>query len=86
MRRDGKIGVLVDVVATDGKDANLFAEGPTLDWALPVPKIIKHEPGGIQRFAFDLDGLPSGASADNAMLKLTLAGSAGATEYNVNLK
>lgn len=86
VRRDGKFGVLVDVVATDGKDANLFAEGPTLDWALPVPKLIKHEPGGIQRFAFDLDGLPSGASVDNAMLKLTLAGSAGATEYNVNLK
>lgn len=86
VRRDGKIGVLVDVLATDGKDASLFAEGPTLDWALPVPKLIKHEPGGVQRFAFDLDGLPSGASVDNATLKLTLAGSSGATEYNVNLK
>ena len=86
VRRDGKIGVLVDVVATDGKDANLFAEGPTLDWALPVPKLVKHEPGGIQRFAFDLEGLPSGASADNAVLKLTLSGNAGASEYNVNLK
>ena len=76
----------MDVVATDGKDANLFAEGPTLDWALPVPKLVKHEPGGIQRFAFDLEGLPSGASADNAVLKLTLSGNAGASEYNVNLK
>ncbi len=86
VKRDGKIGVLVDVVAKDGKDANLFAEGPTPDWALPVPKLVKHEPGGIQRFAFDLDGLPSGVSVDNAMLKLTLAGSSGASEYNVNLK
>lgn len=86
VRRDGKIGVIVDVVAADGKDADLFAEGPTLDWALPVPKLVKREANGVQRFAFDLDGLPPGASADNAMLKLTLSGNAGATEYNVNLK
>lgn len=86
VRRDGKVGVVVDVVAADGKDANLFAEGPTLDWALPVPKLVKHAPGGIQRFAFDLDGLPPGASPDNATLKLTLTGNGGAYEFNVNLK
>ncbi|MEW6767236.1 MAG: protein-disulfide reductase DsbD domain-containing protein [Pseudomonadota bacterium] len=86
VRRDGRIGVVVDVFAKDGKDANLFAEGPTLDWALPVPKLVKREPGNIQRFAFDLDGLPPGASTDNAALKLTLSGTAGSSEYNVNLK
>jgi DsbC/DsbD-like thiol-disulfide interchange protein len=86
VKRDGKTGVIVDVMAKDGKEANLFAEGPTPDWALPVPKLVKREPGRIQRFAFDLDGLPPGASPDNAVLKLTLSGSAGAYEYNVNLK
>lgn len=86
VRRDGKIGVIVDVVAKDGKDASLFAEGPTLDWALPVPKLAKRETGGVQRFTFDLDGLPPGASTDNAALKLTLSGAAGSYEYNVNLK
>ncbi len=86
VRRDGKIGVIVDVVAKDGKDASLFAEGPTLDWALPVPKLVKREASGVQRFTFDLDGLPPGASTDNAALKLTLSGGAGSYEYNVNLK
>ncbi|MBI3701809.1 MAG: cytochrome C biogenesis protein [Afipia sp.] len=86
VKRDGKIGVIVNVVAKDGKEASLFAEGPTPDWALPVPKLVKRESGGAQRFAFDLDGLPSGASTGNVMLKLTLTGGAGAYEYNVNLK
>lgn len=86
VRRDGKIGVLVDVVTPDGKEADLFAEGPTPDWSLPVPKLVKREPSGLQRFAFDLDGLPSGASTDNAPLKLTLSGGSAAYEFNVNLK
>jgi DsbC/DsbD-like thiol-disulfide interchange protein len=86
VRRDGKIGVIVDVVTPDGKDADLFAEGPTPDWALPVPKLIKREASGVQRFSFDLDGLPPGASPDNAALKLTLAGANTAYEFNVNLK
>ncbi len=86
VRRDGKLGVLVDVEATDKKDANLFAEGPTLDWALPVPKLVKRDASGVQHFAFDLDGLPPGTSPDNAALKLTLASGDKAYEYNVNLK
>lgn len=86
VRRDGKIGVVVDVVTPDGKEADLFAEGPTPDWALPVPKLVKREPSGLQRFAFDLDGLPSGAKPENAALKLTLSGSNASYEFNVNLK
>lgn len=86
VRRDGKIGVAVDVAASDTKDVDLFAEGPTPDWALPAPKLIKRDPSGILHFAFDLDGLPPGASPDNAALKLTLTGGGAAYEYNVNLK
>ena len=86
VRRDGKIGVVVDVVTPDGKEADLFAEGPTPDWALPVPKLVKREPSGVQRFAFDLDGLPTGATPDNAALKLTLSGGNAAYEFHVNLK
>lgn len=82
--------VLVDVVAQDdkdspGKEVELFAEGPTPEWALPVPKLIKREAGGVHRFAFDLDGLPPGASADGAVLKLTVAGSGGAYEVTTKL-
>jgi DsbC/DsbD-like thiol-disulfide interchange protein len=85
VKRDGKNGVLVDVVASDGKDVSLFVEGPTPDWALPVPKLLEHGPPGVKRFAFDLDGLPPGANPDGAALKLTLVGGERAYEFNVNL-
>src|SRR3954471_11693872 len=85
VKRDGKTGVLVDVAASDAKDVSLFVEGPTPDWALPVPKLLEHGPPGVKRFAFDLDGLPPGANPDGAALKLTLVGGERAYEFNVNL-
>ena len=82
----------VDVAVQDdknapgkGKNVELFAEGPTPDWALPVPKLVKHDTGGVQRFQFELDGLPSDASAEGATLKLTVAGPGGAVEVNAPL-
>lgn len=85
VKRDGKTNVLVDVAAPDNKEVSLFVEGPTPDWALPVPKLVGHGPPGVKRFAFELDGLPPGASADGAALKLTLVGGDKAYEFNVNL-
>jgi len=85
VKREGKINVLVDVSAPEGKDVNLFVEGPTPDWALPVPKLVEGNPPGMKRFAFELDGLPSGVSPDGAALKLTLVGGDKAYEFNVNL-
>jgi DsbC/DsbD-like thiol-disulfide interchange protein len=84
VKRDGK-GVLVDVVAPASRDVNLFAEGPTPDWALPVPKLLEQSPPGVKRFTFDLEGLPPGANPDGAALKLTLVGGERAYEFNVNL-
>ncbi len=60
VKREGKANVLVDVLAPDAKDVSLFVEGPTPDWALPVPKLLEHSPPGVKRFAFELDGLPPG--------------------------
>jgi DsbC/DsbD-like thiol-disulfide interchange protein len=85
VKRDGKNGVLVDVAAPDSAEVNLFVEGPTPDWALPVPKLLEHGPPGVKRFAFDLDGLPPGANPEGAALKLTLVGGERAYEFNVNL-
>ena len=85
VKRDGKSNVLVDVVAPDARDVNLFVEGPTPDWALPVPKLVEHSPPGVKRFSFELDGLPPGASPDGAALKLTLVGGDQAYEFNINL-
>jgi DsbC/DsbD-like thiol-disulfide interchange protein len=65
----GGARILVDVAALGAVD--LFAEGPTPDWALPVPSPVAGAPAGQQRFAFELDGLPSGAKPDGATLTLT---------------
>ena len=86
VKRDGKANVLVDVSAPDGREVSLFVEGPTPDWALPVPKLLDHGPAGVKRFVFELDGLPTGASADGAALKLTLVSGDKAYEFNVNLQ
>jgi len=63
--------ILVDVAAPAGAKVTLFAEGPSPDWALPVPEMVDGAPAGLQRFAFALDGLPPGASAKGAELKFT---------------
>ena len=85
VRREGSKLVLVDVSAPEAKDVHLFVEGPTPDWALPIPKLVENSPSGVKRFAFELDGLPPGAKPDGAALKLTLVGSERAYEFNVNL-
>ena len=85
VKRDGKSSVLVDVAAPDAREVSLFVEGPTPDWALPVPTLLEPSPPGIKRFSFELDGLPPGANPEGAALKLTLVGGDRAYEFNVNL-
>src|ERR1700682_1968211 len=86
VKRDGKSAVLVDVVAPpEAGDVNLFVEGPTPDWALPVPKLLEHSPPGVKRFSFELQGLPPDTNPDGAALKLTLVGGDRAYEFNINL-
>src|SRR5713101_7309782 len=74
VKRDGKSSVLVDVAAPDAREVSLFVEGPTPDWALPVPTLLEPSPPGVRRFSFELDGLPPGANPEGAALKLTLVG------------
>ena len=76
---------MVDVAAPDAGEVNLFVEGPTADWALPVPKLLEHSPPGVKRFSFELDGLPPGANPEGAALKLTLVGGERSYEFNTNL-
>lgn len=85
IKRDDKNNVLVDVAAPDNKELSLYVEGPTPDWALPVPKLVEHSPPGVKRFSFELDGLPPGAKAEGAALKLTLVGGDKSYEFNINL-
>ena len=57
---DGKPAAAVDVKVAKDAAVQIFAEGPTPEWALPVPKETAGAPTGMRRFTFVLDGLPPG--------------------------
>jgi DsbC/DsbD-like thiol-disulfide interchange protein len=78
--------VIVDVAAPEGEPVDLFAEGPSLEWALPVPMPVAGAPPGLHRFAFDLDGLPPGASPHGAVLTLTAGAGSAAIEVKTKLE
>jgi DsbC/DsbD-like thiol-disulfide interchange protein len=54
--------IAVDLKAATGKPVTLFVEGPTPEWALPIPKPAQGAPAGRRHFGFELDGLPPGVS------------------------
>jgi DsbC/DsbD-like thiol-disulfide interchange protein len=76
----GKTRVIVDVAAPADVPVTLLAEGPTPQWALPLPEPVSGAPAGLQRFVFELDGLPPGAKPDGATLKLTAVAGDSAVE------
>ncbi|WP_237180095.1 protein-disulfide reductase DsbD domain-containing protein [Rhodoplanes sp. Z2-YC6860] len=67
----GKPKIVVDVAAPAGAAPVLYAEGPDAKWALPVPEPMAGAPAGLQRFTFELDGLPPGENGAGATLRLT---------------
>jgi DsbC/DsbD-like thiol-disulfide interchange protein len=77
--------VVVDVTAPDGAEADLFAEGPTAQWSLPLPEPAESAAGGRRRFAFDVDGVPPGAAIAGAEIKLTLVAGGDAIEVTTHL-
>lgn len=77
--------IAVDVVAPPTAAVDLFAEGPTPDWALPLPEREAAPAPGLIRFSFDLDGLPPGTAADGAELTLTLVAPPRAIEVKSHL-
>jgi DsbC/DsbD-like thiol-disulfide interchange protein len=52
--------IMVDLKAPAGKPVVLFVEGPTPEWALPIPKPAPGAAPGHRQFGFELDGLPPG--------------------------
>jgi DsbC/DsbD-like thiol-disulfide interchange protein len=77
--------IVVDVAAPKGAKVSLFAEGPTPEWALPVPTPMADAPDGVQRFSFDLDGLPPGAKSKGALITLTAVSGSEAIEVTTRL-
>jgi DsbC/DsbD-like thiol-disulfide interchange protein len=84
-QRAGKPRIVVDVAAPPGAAATLFAEGPTPDWALPLPEPVAPASADVQRFAFELDGLPPGANASGSTLRLTAVAGGRAVEVAFRL-
>jgi len=76
--------VTVDVAAPKDAAVELFVEGPTPDWSLPLPELTGTS-GDIRHFAFDLDGMPPGAKTDGATLTFTAVTNDDAIEVPVHL-
>ena len=79
-----KASVVVEVVAPENAPVDLFVEGPTPDWALPLPEPAGGAPG-VRRFTFVLGGLPPGARPEGAMLTLTVVSPNDAIEVAAHL-
>jgi DsbC/DsbD-like thiol-disulfide interchange protein len=79
--------VVVDVTAPEGAPVELLVEGPTPDWALPLPELAAPAATAPaqRRFTFDLDGLPPGAQAAGAALTFTAVSPTDAIEVEAHL-
>jgi DsbC/DsbD-like thiol-disulfide interchange protein len=80
--------VVVEVTSPKGTPVDLFVEGPSADWALPLPEpqgVAPDNAAGLRRFTFDLDGLPPGAVAKDAALTFTVVSPTDAIEVQARL-
>jgi DsbC/DsbD-like thiol-disulfide interchange protein len=78
--------VFVDLTAPAGQPVELFVEGPTAEWALPIPKPAQGAPPGRQHFSFELDGLPPGVDPKGPFeLTFTIVKGDLATEVKTHL-
>lgn len=78
--------VLVDLAASADEPVELFVEGPSAEWALPIPKPAQGAPPGRQHFAFELDGLPPGVDPKAPVdLTFTIVRGGQATEVKTHL-
>ncbi len=78
--------VFVDLAAPTGEPVELFVEGPSPEWALPIPKPAQGAPPGHRHFGFELDGLPPGVDPKAPFeLTFTIVKQGGATEVKTYL-
>lgn len=80
--------VVVDVAAPADAAVDLFVEGPTPEWSLPLPELVPGSAGGngsMRQFSFDLDGLPPDAQPKDATLTFTAVSADDAIEVPAHL-
>lgn len=75
---------LVDVAVPHGGDFDLFAEGPTNEWSLPLPILFKTA-GTRARFVVPIDGAPPRADPIPSKVRLTLVAGGVGIEVNAPL-
>jgi DsbC/DsbD-like thiol-disulfide interchange protein len=63
--------VMVDLRTPANGPVTMFVEGPTPEWALPIPKPAQGAPAGHRQFSFELDGLPPGVDPNKGPFDLT---------------
>ena len=73
---DSAVGALLVAVKmpedeADAAARDVLVEGPTGDWALPLPEKVGAAPGR-EIWRFELDGVPRGAKLEGAELRFTL--------------
>ncbi len=78
--------VFVDLAAPTGQKVELFVEGPSAEWALPIPKPSQGAPADHQYFGFELDGMPPGVDPKAPFeLTFTIVKGGQATEVKTHL-
>jgi hypothetical protein len=65
------IAELKAIVGAEDAVVDLFVEGPTQRWALPLPEMLDQS-GPVRRFKLDLDGVPRGEDPLTQPLTFTL--------------
>ena len=70
--------IIIDVAGPANVD--VFAEGPTPEWALPLPVALASSAPGVQRFAVALDGAPPGVRYEGALIAITAVAAGEAIE------
>jgi DsbC/DsbD-like thiol-disulfide interchange protein len=76
--------VTVELAAPKDTPVELFVEGPTSEWSLPIPEPSGNA-GDLRRFTFDLDGMPPGAQGQGVTLTFTAVSNDDAIEVPVHL-
>lgn len=84
LERGAKPVIRVEVLAPQGQDIDLFAEGPSEDWFLPLPERESRQ-GGRAAYVIPVDGAPPGAPPVPQSIRLTLVSGGKAIEADVAL-
>lgn len=78
--------IVIDVAAPEGAPLDLFVEGPTSEWALPLPEPDGAANGRNRRYSLDVDGLPPGAQIHGATLTITAVSGDAAIEVPAHIE